>query len=268
MPDNWEDICQNTLPNLAKRWISYEDAAPFLYLQDKIEGQQTNTTIRHVLIDEAQDYSPFQLTVLQQLFPKARMTILGDGHQTIHPHTFDNPSLLDPQLYGEHAEKMILTKSYRSTKQIIRLTAKILNDGSEVEAFNRNGLEPTITILPNELELNQQIIQSINTLAHKFETIAVICKTAAECSAVFEQLSNHVDIQLITHNTKQFKKGILLLPAYMAKGIEFDAVLIYNASAANYSRETERNYFYTACTRAMHELHIYSINKLTYFLQS
>ncbi|MFA1739865.1 RNA polymerase recycling motor HelD [Lysinibacillus fusiformis] len=268
VPDNWEDICQNTLPNLAKRLIAYEDAAPFLYLQDKIEGQQTNTTIRHVLIDEAQDYSPFQLTVLQQLFPKARMTILGDGHQTIHPHTFDNPSLLDPQLYGEHAEKMILTKSYRSTKQIIQLTAKILNDGSVVEAFNRNGQEPSITILPNEVELNKQIIQSINTLSHKFETIAVICKTAAECSAVFEQLSNHVDIQHITHNTKQFKKGILLLPAYMAKGIEFDAVLIYNASAANYSRETERNYFYTACTRAMHQLHIYSINKLTYFLQS
>ncbi|MGE7115079.1 RNA polymerase recycling motor HelD [Lysinibacillus sp. NPDC047702] len=267
MPDNWEDICQQTLPNLAKRLIAYEDAAPFLYLQDKIEGQQTNMMIRHVLIDEAQDYSPFQLIVLQQLFPKARMTILGDGHQTIHPHTFDNPSLLDPQLYGEQAEKMILTKSYRSTKQIIQLTANILNDGSEVEAFNRNGPEPSITIVPNELDLTEQIIQNINNLSTKFETIAVICKTAAECSAVYEQLSNQVDIQLINHNTKQFKKGILLLPAYMAKGIEFDAVLIYNASAANYSRENERNYFYTACTRAMHELHIYSINKLTYFLQ-
>lgn len=222
--------------------------------------------IRHVLIDEAQDYSPFQLTVLQQLFPKARMTILGDGHQTIHPHTFNNPSLLDTQLYGEQAEKMILTKSYRSTKQIIQLTAKILNDGSEVEAFNRTGPEPSITIVPNEVELMDQIIQDINHLSIKFETIAVICKTAAECSAVYKQLNNRVDIQLINHNSKQFKKGILLLPAYMAKGIEFDAVIIYNASAANYSRESERYYFYTACTRAMHELHIYSINKLTYFL--
>lgn len=267
MPDNWEDICQQTLPNLAKRLIAYEDAAPFLYLQDKIEGQQTNRMIRHVLIDEAQDYSPFQLTVLQQLFPKARMTILGDGHQTIHPHTFNNPSLLDTQLYGEQAEKMILTKSYRSTKQIIQLTAKILNDGSEVEAFNRTGPEPSITIVPNEVELMDQIIQDINHLSIKFETIAVICKTAAECSAVYKQLNNRIDIQLINHNSKQFKKGILLLPAYMAKGIEFDAVIIYNASAANYSRESERYYFYTACTRAMHELHIYSINKLTYFLQ-
>lgn len=146
------------------------------------------------------------------------MTILGDGHQTIHPHTFDNPSLLDPQLYGEHAEKMILTKSYRSTKQIIQLTAKILNDGSEVEAFNRDGLEPSITILPNELELNKQIIQSINTLSHKFETIAVICKTAAECSAVFEQLSNHGDIQLITHNTKQFKRVYYYSPPIWQRG--------------------------------------------------
>lgn len=160
MPDNWGDICQQTLPNLAKRLIAYEDAAPFLYLQDKIEGQQTNRMIRHVLIDEAQDYSPFQLTVLQQLFPKARMTILGDGHQTIHPHTFNNPSLLDPQLYGEQAEKMILTKSYRSTKQIIQLTSKILNDGSEVEAFNRTGPEPSITIVPNELELMDQLFKT------------------------------------------------------------------------------------------------------------
>lgn len=267
MPDNWEDICLQTLPNLAKRLIAYEDAAPFLYLQDKIEGQQTNRMIRHVLIDEAQDYSPFQLTVLQQLFPKARMTILGDGHQTIHPHTFNNPSLLDTQLYGEQAEKMILTKSYRSTKQIIQLTSTILNDDSEVEAFNRTGPEPSITIVPNELELMDQIIQNINHLSIEFETIAIICKTAAECSAVYKQLNNQVDIQLINHHTKQFKKGILLLPAYMAKGIEFDAVIIYNASAANYSRESERYYFYTACTRAMHELHIYSINKLTYFLQ-
>ncbi|WP_445478850.1 RNA polymerase recycling motor HelD [Lysinibacillus irui] len=267
MPDHWEDICQHTHTNLTKRLIAYEDAAPFLYLQDKIEGQQTNTRIRHVLIDEAQDYSPFQLTVLQQLFPKARMTILGDGHQTIHPHTFENPSLLDPQLYGGQAEKMILTKSYRSTKQIISLTANILNDGSEVEAFNRNGPEPSITIVPNQLELVDQIIQNINNLSTKFETIAVICKTTAECTAVYEQLRNQVDIQLITHSTKQFKKGILLLPAYMAKGIEFDAVIIYNASAANYSRESERYYFYTACTRAMHELFIYSINKVTSFLQ-
>ncbi|WP_249664463.1 hypothetical protein, partial [Lysinibacillus sp. D4B1_S16] len=61
VPDNREDICQNTLPNLAKRLIAYEDVAPVLYLQDKIEGQQSNTTIRHVLIDEAQSYSPFQL---------------------------------------------------------------------------------------------------------------------------------------------------------------------------------------------------------------
>lgn len=267
MPDHWEDICQHTHTNLTKRLIAYEDAAPFLYLQDKIEGQQTNTMIRHVLIDEAQDYSPFQLTVLQQLFPKARMTILGDGHQTIHPHTFENPSLLDPELYGGQAEKMILTKSYRSTKQIISLTSNILNDGSEVEAFNRNGPEPSITIVPNELELVDRIIQNINNLSTKFETIAVICKTTAECSAVYEQLRNQIDIQLITHSTKQFKKGILLLPAYMAKGIEFDAVIIYNASAANYSRESERYYFYTACTRAMHELFIYSINKVTSFLQ-
>lgn len=267
VPDHWEDICQQTLPNLAKRLITYEDAAPFLYLQDKIEGQQTNTMIHHVLIDEAQDYSPFQLILLQQLFPKARMTILGDGHQTIHPHTFDNPSLLNPKLYSEQAEKMILTKSYRSTKQIIQLTAKILNDGSEVEAFNRNGPEPSITIVPNEVELTAQIIQNIHELSRQFDTIAVICKTAAECSAAYKQLNRHVDSQLITHDTKQFKKGILLLPAYMAKGIEFDAVIIYNASAATYSRETERHYFYTACTRAMHELHIYSINKLTPFLQ-
>ncbi|GLC90027.1 RNA polymerase recycling motor HelD [Lysinibacillus piscis] len=266
LPPQWEEICHYTQNNLTKRLIAYEDIAPLIYLQDKIEGQRTNTTIRHVLVDEAQDYSPFQLYVLQQLFPYARMTILGDGHQTIHPHTFHNPSLLAPELYGEQVAKMVLTRSYRSTKQIIHFTSKILKTEATIEAFNRNGTEPTITVVTNEDDLITQQVERVNSLTSQFDTIAIICKTAEECQRAYDKLHPYLEVQLVTSTTKQLKKGILLLPVYMAKGLEFDAVLLFNASNTTYSRETERNYFYTACTRAMHKLHIYAIDTLTHLI--
>ncbi|MHC6047440.1 RNA polymerase recycling motor HelD, partial [Listeria monocytogenes] len=116
LPENWKEICSSTLDNLRTRELMYEDAAPYLYLQDKLEGRRVNTRIRHLFIDEAQDYSPFQLFVLNQLFPYSRMTILGDFNQAIYAHTLNSPTLLSSELYTKDSfEKIALTKSYRST---------------------------------------------------------------------------------------------------------------------------------------------------------
>lgn len=267
-PENWEMICRESSISLKKRNILYEDATPFLYLQDKIEGKRINPYIRHVVIDEAQDYSPFQLYVLKQVFPYAHMTILGDHHQTIHPHTFQNPSLLAPELYGSGVEKMTLNKSYRSTKQITHLTSSILRHKKEIQSFNRDGKRPTLNVVSDEHQLVQQLVKRIQDLKKNYETIAVICKTAEECKKVYPKLQQYMDIKLIDYKTTQYQKSIVLLPVYMAKGIEFDAVLIWDASATNYQKEMERNYFYTACSRAMHELHIYALGEMTKFLEN
>ncbi|MNI85599.1 Helicase IV [compost metagenome] len=97
--------------------------------------------------------------------------------------------------------------------------------------------------------------------------IAVICKTAAESLKAYEELSADLPVKLIKKTTLSFEKGIHIIPAYLAKGVEFDAVLIYDGSDLKYTRETERKLFYTACTRAMHLLHVYSVGEPSRFIR-
>ncbi|HWL22506.1 MAG TPA: RNA polymerase recycling motor HelD [Ureibacillus sp.] len=267
-PEGWEEICSYTLKKLHRKELTYEDAAPYLYLQDKLEGKRINTRIRHLFIDEAQDYSPFQFFVLKQLFPYCRMTILGDFNQAIYAHTLNAPTLLSNELYvKENFEKVELTKSYRSTRQIVEFTKGIIEEGETIEAFNRNGQKPTFTKVEDLDTLQSRITKKIRQLqSANHETIAVICKTGKESWEAYDRLSEQINIQLMEHNTSSYRKGILILPAYLAKGIEFDAVIIYNASDIKYGREFERKLFYTACTRAMHELHLFSIGEMSPFM--
>lgn len=267
-PSEWEEIAKMTSKSIRNNILTYEDATPYLYFLDKLEGQKTNTLIRHVFIDEAQDYSPFQFAVLKQLFPYCKMTILGDFNQAIYAHSLNAPTLLSSELYdkGEFAQ-MTLTKSYRSTRQIVEFTKDIVEQGKEIEAFNRNGSKPTLSIVKTNDELYYKITSLIKTLKLKgYETIAVICKTLQESKNTFEILKQDHDVQLMDHTIFSFSKGIIILPTYLAKGIEFDAVIIFNASRDIYERENERKLFYTACTRAMHELHLFSIGEKTKFM--
>ncbi|WJN47463.1 RNA polymerase recycling motor HelD (plasmid) [Priestia aryabhattai] len=267
-PEGWEEICSYTLKKLHRKELTYEDAAPYLYLQDKLEGKRINTRIRHLFIDEAQDYSPFQFFVLKQLFPYCRMTILGDFNQAIYAHTLNAPTLLSNELYvKENFEKVVLTKSYRSTRQIVEFTKGIIEEGETIEAFNRNGQKPTFTKVEDLDTLQSRITKKIRQLqSANHETIAVICKTGKESWEAYDRLSEQINIQLMEHNTSSYRKGILILPAYLAKGIEFDAVIIYDASDVTYGREFERKLFYTACTRAMHELHLFSVGEMSPFM--
>ena len=118
-------------------------ATPYLYLQDQLEGRKSNTLIRHLFIDEAQDYSPFQFEFLKQLFPHCKMTILGDVNQAIYAHTINAPTLLGMEF--ENAEKVVLKRSYRSTKQIVDFTKHLIDGGDMIEAFNREGEKPVLT---------------------------------------------------------------------------------------------------------------------------
>ena len=268
-PKHLEDICTSTIGKLGKSELAYEDATPYLYLKDRIEGFKTNTTIRYVFIDEAQDYSPFQFAFIRQLFPFSKMTVLGDLNQAIYLHSNDNNALSYLQsLYQENeTETIILNRSYRSTKPIIEFTSGMIAGGDLIEAFNREGDKPTIRKVENLVELYQQMVgllQSLVVSGH--QTIAVICKTAHESIEVYQKLKDQVSLTLISKETLSFKKGVYVIPSYLAKGLEFDAVIISNASSERYYKESERKLFYTACTRAMHELHLYSIGELTPFI--
>ncbi|MEH7222762.1 RNA polymerase recycling motor HelD [Bacillus sp. JJ1566] len=264
---NWSEICSYTIEKLEQNSLNYEDATPFLYLQDLIEGKKSNTSIRQLFIDEAQDYSPFQFEYLKQLFPNCRMTILGDYNQAIYAHSLNAPTLLSPELYEKDKSELIqLKKSYRSTKEIVDFSKGVVFGGSEIEPFNRSGGLPLFKEVKTREELNKEVLTKIKELQEKgHETIALICKTEVESKEAFNALRNEIPIRLMNQETYHFDKGILVLPTYLAKGIEFDAVVIYNASNEVYGREYERKLFYTACTRAMHELQLFSVGQRSFF---
>jgi DNA helicase-2/ATP-dependent DNA helicase PcrA len=269
VPERWAEISRQTVEKLDRRELSYEDATPFLFLKELVQGLHINTTVRHVIVDEAQDYSDFQLEFLKRLFPRARMTVLGDLNQAIYAHgsALGHFEVLK-KLYGpEQTETIRLTRSYRSTREIVEFTRGMVPGGEEIVPFNRPGEKPRVTVVKDKGELLERLAADIKAIqADGYETIAVICKTASESEEVYQALKDRIDVHLVTKFTPRFEKGALIIPAYLAKGVEFDAVMICNGSKEQYGRESERKLFYTACTRAMHRLHVYSVGEPSPFV--
>ncbi|MBO9606855.1 MAG: UvrD-helicase domain-containing protein [Paenibacillaceae bacterium] len=272
-PELWPEIGRQTLEKLHEGQLFYEDATPFLYLKELVEGARVNTQVRHLFVDEGQDYSPFQYAFLKRLFPRARMTVLGDFNQAIfaqstHLDNADSPLL---RLYGPAETSVIrLVRSYRSTREIVAFTKALLPGGGEIVPFERSGRKPLLARTGGSAERAALIAAHLAALrAEGFGTIAVVAKTAAESREAYAALAEQgcAELRLISKETLVFEKGVAVIPAYLAKGIEFDAVLIYDASAQTYGRESERKLFYTACTRAMHRLHLYTASEWTPYLQ-
>ncbi len=261
MPKKWGNICAQTIKQLNCMIIPYEDETSYVYLQDLIEGRKSNTAIRHIFIDEAQDYTPFQFAFIQQLFPYSKMTLLGDFNQAIFSGATGAATVLtDLDVNDEKIEMFVLTKTYRSTKEIVEFTRDLIPNGGKIEPFNRSGVKPTIT-LTNETGQHDQIFGKVTDLLHAgHRTVAIICRTAEESRRAFSHLKDKLALHLIEKGTISYEKGVLVIPSYLAKGIEFDAVVLYDCS--QYQGEGERKLLYTVCTRAMHELHIFATGKL------
>lgn len=274
VPAMWPEICKQTEEKLDRLELFYEDATPYLYLKELIEGVRTNTEIRHVFVDEGQDYSPFQYEYLKKLFPRARMTVLGDFGQAIFMQSTklqgdDSPLL---RLYGEGDTSLIrLVRSYRSTREIVEFTKELLTDESDIVPFERSGPKPVLARFEGRERRDAQLLKDIAALkADGIDSIAIITKTAAESRQALEslQLEGFEALQLITKETVTYQNGVMVVPVYLAKGIEFDAVLVYDASSEAYGRENERKLLYTACTRAMHRLYLYATGEWSPFVQA
>ncbi|WP_059173262.1 RNA polymerase recycling motor HelD [Bacillus sp. FJAT-27445] len=270
-PGEWDAICQATLEMLDKDKLFYEDATPFLLLKELIQGFQTNSAIKQIVVDEAQDYSPFQFEFLKRLFPAARMTVLGDFNQAIFAHaseTVDFNTLAS--LYGPDETEMInIARSYRSTKPIIEFTRRLVPNGESIIPFERDGERPVLKQVADHEELHSCIASKVAEFRSLgLNSIAIICKSAEESRGAFEALSSSIDeIKLLKSNSIEYEQGVVVVPSYLSKGIEFDAVIIYDASEHVYGDESLRRVFYTACTRAMHYLQLYSVGEPSPFLR-
>ncbi|UVI28834.1 RNA polymerase recycling motor HelD [Paenibacillus spongiae] len=274
IPPLWPEICKQTKDMLSRNELFHEDATPYLFVKEMVEGVRTNTEIRHVFVDEGQDYSAFQYEYFKKLFPRARMTVLGDFGQAIfiqatNLEASDSPLI---RLFGEADTSLVrLVRSYRSTREIVEFTKSLLPGGEEIVPFERRGRKPLLIRSNGVKKRDAQLLEDIASLrAEGFASIAVITKTAAESREVYESLriQGEEGLQLITKETRDFEKGVMVIPVYLAKGVEFDAVLVYDASPEAYGRDNERKLLYTACTRAMHRLHLYTTGDWSPFVQA
>lgn len=261
--EDWTEVSNLTIMSLRDKGILYEDATPFVYLQDLILGKRINSSIRHIFIDEAQDYSPFQLDFIKGMFPYSKMTLLGDINQGIYTQSSGNSmTLADRVKQNESVASYELYQTYRSTKPIVEFTSYLIEKGTDIIPFNRKGNLPVVAVLGDRDELHLYLIKKIGEYKDKgYETIAIICRTAKESKQVYNDLKVSESIRLIEKGTISFESGVVVIPSYLAKGIEFDAVLIYDSS--QYIDEAERKLFYTVCTRAMHELQVASISQIS-----
>lgn len=238
-----------------KETINYEDALIMAYIKGNLEGFLYEATIKQVIIDEAQDYNRLQYIIINKIFRKADFTILGDINQNINPYYHYN-SLEDlASLFRGDTKYLELLKTYRSSPEIIDYTNKILNL-KHVNAIRRDNNKPVV-IRKGVSDLKERMIEDIKKLQSEYKSTAVITKDNREAEALYELIKDEVEISLVDANSKVFKKELIIIPAYVSKGLEFDSVIIYNDRDNSY-KKNERNLLYVACTRCQHELYIYN----------
>ena len=236
------------------KYLYYEDACIFLYIKSLLVGFNTNHVIKEIVIDEAQDYNKLQYLIIKKTFKTSNYTILGDTNQTINPY-YKYDSLEDLTSIFESSKYITLTKTYRSTGKIIDYTNKIL--GLNHVTAIRNDKASDI-IFRNNITKNE-FLTDINNLKTISKSIAIITKNDKEAEKVYNMLKDDLDIMLID-GFGHIKRDLVVVPSYVAKGLEFDSVIIYTDEDNKY-QEKDKYLFYVACTRAQHNLIIYNNSK-------
>lgn len=249
-----------------KKGNTYEwsDVFAYLYLKIKLEGIKPKSSVKHLVIDEMQDYSVVQYKVLSLLYP-CKKTILGDINQSVNPFSSSNLTTIQSIFSG--ATTMTMLKSYRSTYEITQFTKQI-SQKVNVEAIERHGEEPQLIQCKNAKEELLQIKKIMQQFKlSKFNSLGIICKTQKQANAIFETLKSEFDISLLNASSVAFGSGIVITTAHLAKGLEFDTVIVPNTTEKNYQTEPDKQMLYVACTRAMHQLFLTYTENCSSFLR-
>ncbi|MDV4150891.1 RNA polymerase recycling motor HelD [Clostridium sp. AL.422] len=253
-----------TLEMIKSKKFNYEDQHALLYLKGALGDILKISEIKYVIIDEAQDYTPLQYEILYKLFNNANITILGDLNQSINPfmNLGNYTNILD--IFPTDSTCIInLSKSYRSTMEITEFAKKILDNNINYECVARSGDKPVIIGFSDEKNIKEQLLQDIKIYKEKgHKSIGIITKTIKEAQDVYNSLKDKVHVNALLNDEDEYINDTLVIPSFLAKGLEFDVVIIYNAGDKNYNDE-ERLLLYTACTRALHVLRIYYLGECT-----
>jgi len=230
--------------------LEYADVFPLIYCKIRLEGVHTYDHVKHLLVDEMQDYTPVHYSVLSRVF-KCKKTILGDARQTVNPYSASTTDTIE-QVFPL-ADTVRLFRSYRSTFEITAFAQRISNN-PDLIAMERHGVLPMVKGFESnaeEIEAIQKRIAEFKNSGH--HTLGIICKTREQAAFVNDAL-NIIDAHLLTAESTSYKEGIVITTVHLSKGLEFDEVIIPFASSRNYHTDVDRSMLYIACTRAMHQL--------------
>lgn len=231
--------------------LEYSDVYPLLFLKMRLDGLKPFHKVKHLVVDEMQDYSPVQYQVLKKLFP-CKKTILGDINQSVNPFSSSNLEVL--QNIFPDAICMTMTKSYRSTFEITEFSKKV-SEKAEAEAIERHGEPVEIISLKAQQEEPDFVSEKIKEFeTGDFNSMGIICKTQDQANALYEQLKSDYSLKLLEARSVAFGSGVVITTAHLAKGLEFDMVLVPLVNDGNYKTAPDRQMLYVACTRAMHRL--------------
>ena len=253
---NWflEDYGFPVLPDIPpeRRVLEYEDVYPILYLKYCLTAKSRQKTIRHLVIDEMQDYSYLQYVLLEKMF-SCNMTILGDKAQTISEKQQDVLTFL-PKIFGKKVRRIVMNKSYRNTSEIAEY-AKTAGGTEDIQYVARHGKEVEKHLIKNLEETCREICGKLNLGEEGYETAAILTMTEKEAEYIYEIIrSLGVEAHYVDRDSAQFKKGLTITTYYLAKGLEFDQVFVAGGDREN---KMYRGYQYISATRALHELYVY-----------
>lgn len=269
-----EDILKylkdNSLQDIKNNLIEVEDLAPIIYITLKVYGLDEKLNLRHIIIDEAQDFSLFQLFALKQITNSGSFTILGDLCQGIYNYRGIN-DWNDVNKYifkDEVCNNLCLEQSYRTTIEIMNTASNIISSLNDprlpiAKPVIRHGEKVSVSEKSSLSEIANEIDKKIEfMLDSEYSSMAIICKTSNECKKLKSMLKNKKNVSMITGKENDYTGGIVIIPSYLAKGLEFDIVIIANASNEVYKKnDLDAKLLYVAMTRPLHKLYIYSLNQ-------
>lgn len=230
--------------------LEFADVFPLIYCKIRLEGVQTHDHIKHLLVDEMQDYTPIQYSVLSRVF-KCKKTILGDVNQPVNPYSASSAEGIE-EVFPQ-GDVVKLYRSYRSTWEIAQFSLRI-SPNPNLIAMERHGEEPQVKGFEN---LNDET-EAIREMVEKFgesgnQSLGIVCKTQRQAAELYGKIKD-IKVHLLTPDSTSFSNGVIVTTVHLAKGLEFDEVIVPHVSAANYKSDIDKRMLYIACTRAMHKL--------------
>ncbi|WP_150266550.1 HelD family protein [Paenibacillus tepidiphilus] len=282
-------VLKETAKDLKKGLIREEDLPPLLYIHYLLSGNEGSERFDHVVIDEAQDFSPFQIAVLDLYVRGHSFTILGDLSQGIHAykgvHDWDEMQRL---FAGDHTAYHALTRSYRSTMEIIEfangilttgvgsplLAVPVFRSGNPVRLISYSDRRPGVheaVEAGSAGERFEAIRAALAALSgREYRTVAVLTRTLREAEELYAGLTAHfAELHLIDGSMTEYLGGLSVLPVYLSKGLEFDAVILADADNGHYGPAAwDAKLMYVGCTRALHELWLMSGGELPAYIKA